>query len=536
MRFCFIRAAAAAPRIQIGNCGHNTEEILSLMKEAEKREASLVVFPELCITGYTCGDLFLNAALQREALQGLSEIAAATANLHLIVLVGLPFADRGTLYNTAAILAEGRVLALIPKTTIPNYGGFSERRWFAPAFSGIRRVRFPVSGLPGSSAAIPFGTSILIRDSENAGIALAVEIGEDFSAPLPPSAGHALAGATLIVNLSASAEAVGKADYRRTLVTAHSGRLGAAYICAACGTGESTTDRVFSGRHFIAENGVVLNQGEPFSPFMVSADIDAERLVQERLRTGMCSADNTNLSAQAYEEIYIPFRKAEKPLFRYIDPLPFIPSGEEALAKTCEEVLTVQAEGLMQRLRCTKAKDAVIGISGGLDSTLALLVTVRAFDRLGLDREGIHAVTMPAFGTSDRTYRNAQSLMASLGITVKEISIRNAVLSHFEDIGHDPSIHNAVYENAQARERTQVLMDIANGCNGPVIGTGDLSELALGWATYNGDHMSMYGVNASIPKTLVYHLTAHCLRNPERWAAADFLDQFVRTLTDILDT
>ncbi|MDR1747588.1 MAG: NAD(+) synthase, partial [Spirochaetaceae bacterium] len=457
--------------------------------------------------------------------------AAATAGLHLAAIVGLPFADRGALYNVAAIAAEGRVLALIPKTFIPNYGEFYERRWFTPAFSGIRRVQ-----ISGTAADIPFGTSVLIRDSENSGVALAAEICEDLWAPAPPSSGHALAGATIIANLSASDEIIGKADYRRSLISVQSGRLAAAYIYADCGAGESSTDLVFAGHHIIAENSVLLNQSELFSPVMISADIDTERLAQERKRTGTFAAGIPDSPEQRYEELYITFRKAEKPLFRYIDPLPFVPSGQEELERRCEEVITLQAEGLMQRLRHTKVRNAVIGISGGLDSTLALLVTVRAFDRLSLDRGGIQAITMPAFGTTDRTYRNAHDLMHSLGVTPREISIRDAVLRHFEDIGHDPAIHDAVYENAQARERTQILMDIANSCAGLVIGTGDLSELALGWATYNGDHISMYGVNASIPKTLVRHLAAHCLRDPSVWAKRGDPEQFVQTLQDILDT
>ncbi len=526
----FIRVACASPLVSVGDCKKNAQEIIILIEKAQKEGVSLIVFPELCITGYTCSDLFFQRLLQESALTALAKIASATAEKGLSAIVGLPFVFEDAIYNVAAVCSDGQVVALIPKTHIPNYSEFYERRHFAPAFEGIEIAS--VSDGQAKTYEVPFGTRQMFCSSTNKDIRFAVEICEDLWVPSPPSIEHAQNGAIIIANLSASNEAVSKSDYRRLLVSSHSARNMCAYLYADAGRGESTTDLVFSAHNIISENGAIISEKIPFSKdsFCVS-DIDTERLLQERRK-------NTSFSscAEKFKNDYL-LHKVQLPeliqgLCRHIDAYPFIPSDKKAVALRCQEIIQMQTAGLIQRLSHIKASSVVIGLSGGLDSTLALLVTIEAFKYLNLDLQGIVAVTMPCFGTTDRTYNNACLLASESGVTLKEISISNAVTGHFEDIGHDKNIHNATFENSQARERTQVLMDLANAVSGIVIGTGDLSELALGWATYNGDHMSMYGVNASVPKTLVRHLV--------RYYAGDAREKgnekFASVLDDIIDT
>ena len=519
MREGYIRASAATPEIRVADVWHNREQIVKLMKQAKEEETELLVLPELCLTGYTCGDLFLQTALLEETKQALLELCGETRGLQMVVLVGLPLEYEGNLYNVAAVLYEGRILGIVPKRSIPNYSEFYEARHFARGFS--RPVQIKLGG-----EQIPFGGKLLFQCETIPDFTLAVEICEDVWVSCPPSTCHALAGATVIANLSASDEVTGKASYRSSLISGQSARLLCAYIYSDAGEGESTTDLVFAAHNLIAENGQLLAEAKRFQNQTVTADIDLERLKHERRRISTFVTEGR----EAYEVIPFSMEAKEKPrLRRYIDPAPFVPSDKADREKRCEEILSIQAMGLKKRLKHTGCANAVIGISGGLDSTLALLVTVRAFDMLGLSRKQIQAVTMPCFGTTDRTYQNAVLLTKKLGAALLEIPIRDAVQKHFEDIGHDAAVHDVTYENAQARERTQILMDVANRSNGMVIGTGDMSELALGWATYNGDHMSMYGVNASVPKTLVRHLV--------RYYADICMDEELKAvLSDILDT
>jgi NAD+ synthase (glutamine-hydrolysing) len=510
MNYGFFRAAAASPIVAVADCKTNADHIIDAVREARSNGASLIVFPELSITGYTCGDLFLQQPLQEAAICELERIVRKTAAHHILIVVGLPVAMADAVYNCAAVLYRGKILALIPKSYIPNYGEFYERRQFAPAKRGNEIVSVRISD---TFPNVPFGTNILICDKDDPNFVLGVEICEDVWVPLPPSTRHTLAGATVIANLSASNEIVGKAAYRRLLIKGHSAHTVSAYIYADAGHGESSQDMVFASHNIIAENGTVLAESQLFSGKTVSADIDLERLEQERRRTtSYAQSTEDTCSADTYLKIYTNVCSHAKnlgknePLCRTIDPHPFVPSNETERAQRCEEVITMQAEGLAKRLRHINAKNAVIGLSGGLDSTLALLVTCRAFDLCNIQRSGIQAVTMPCFGTTDRTYNNACTLAKNTGAALAEINISEAVRLHFRDIGQNEGVHDVTYENCQARERTQVLMDIANKTNGIVIGTGDLSELALGWCTYNGDHMSMYGVNSSIPKTLVRYL------------------------------
>lgn len=491
----FIRVAAATPEIRVADCSQNKNAVLELMRECEKRGVGAVAFPELCLTGYTCGDLFRDRTLLRAAEDALADLMRQTADMNLLALVGLPVAAGADLYNCAAVFCRGILLGLVPKAHIPNYTEFYEARHFTPG-PEYREVRF-------CGQTVPLGTELIFRCGEMPELTVGAEICEDLWVPCPPSVRLAQGGAALIFNLSASDEIIGKAPYRRDLVKGQSGRLLCAYVYADAGEGESSTDLVFTGHNVIAENGTVLEEAEQFHTGLTVADVDMERLTQERLHM------TTWQNQEGVHEIPFSMEPPRLALERKFPALPFVPDDTHDLARRCELILNLQASGLKTRLRHIGCKCAVIGVSGGLDSTLALLVTARAFDLLGLDRKGILAVTMPGFGTTKRTKSNAQSLAELLGADFREIPIGESVSRHFSDIGHDPEVRDVTYENSQARERTQVLMDLANQCGGIVIGTGDLSEIALGWATFNGDIMSMYGVNCSIPKTLVRHLVHH---------------------------
>ena len=557
MRDGFVKVAAATPKIRVADCEYNTDRIIELIKECEDKKVNLVVFPELCITGYTCGDLFQQELLLNSAKKELLRIVRVTKGLEIVCVVGLPYMVNNKLYNVAAVIEDGVIKGMVPKTYIANYSEFYEKRYFA---SGKDLDYWEDN----SDLCYSYGIKcnqifrhIYIKD-----FSFAIEICEDLWSVNPPSNNHALAGANIIVNLSASDEMVGKKNYRRELVKNQSARLISGYIYASAGNGESTTDVVYGGHNMIAENGSVLAESKMYENELIISEIDCKRLVADRRH----NMSYTNISTDEYEENEIGFYRSsyfeddnendesnieeniendeiydediarrkmfenyETELTRYIDKAPFVPSDKQNRDERCKEILDIQMMGLVKRLEHTNCKCAVIGISGGLDSTLALLVTVRAFDKLDIPRENIMAITMPCFGTTDRTYNNAIELSKELGATVKEINIKEAVKVHFADIGQDMDKHDITYENGQARERTQILMDMANKCGGMVIGTGDMSELALGWATYNGDHMSMYGVNCSVPKTLVRYLVGYYAENVEKNKLRD-------VLMDILDT
>lgn len=523
MDFGFVRVASAVPVVKVADCRQNAENIYAMCEQAAREGAAVTVFPELAITGYTCGDLFLNERLIREAEQALNSLLARTASFATVFVVGLPVEYRGKLYNCASVFSAGKLLGVVPKTYIPNYEEFYEMRWFV---SGAKVPGDAIVEL-GGQAGVPFGTDILFGDGK---VKLAVEICEDLWTPCPPSSRHAVAGATIIANLSASDQLAGKNAYLRSLVGQQSARTLTCYVYTSAGWGESSTDLVFAGNGIIAENGrlVACSKSFPYTGTLTVYDTDTASLNHLRRRMNTFAHKG---SIGNYREAAVPIKrsKADDTLKRRFDPYPFIPSDERTKDERCREIFDIQVAGLAQRLCHTGVKNAVIGISGGLDSTLALLVTVAAFDRLGLDRKGIFAVTMPGFGTTGRTYNNAVELIGSLGATLREIDIRPAVEQHFRDIGLPSGDRSVTYENAQARERTQVLMDIANMEGGLVIGTGDLSELALGWATYNGDQMSMYGVNCSVPKTLVKYLVG--------WVAGtDIGSPAGPWLADIIDT
>ena len=524
MKDGFVKVAAITPEVRVADVVSNVETCAETACGAVENDgARVVVLPELAITGYTCEDLFWQEALIRAAEKGLVSFANKTSDLAALLLVGVPVRVAGKLYNCAAVLAHGSLLGLVPKRHIPTYNEFYEGRHFEPGCAQVTRISYA------GNAAVPFGTNLLFSCEELPELVVAAEICEDLWVPNPPSVRHAQAGATLICNLSASNELVGKSDYRRSLVTGQSARLICGYVYASAGAGESTQDVVYSGHDLIAENGRMLAEGKPFGEGRAVSEIDVRLLVSERTRM---STYATSPAAEAYETVHFSLGEEvssyETSLTRWVDPHPFVPSDPTRRAERCEEVFAIQAHGLAKRLAHTRSRHAVIGLSGGLDSTLALLVTVRAFDLLELDRKGIIAVTMPGFGTTDRTHDNAVRLAETLGADLHEISIAAAVRQHFSDIGHDESVHDVTYENSQARERTQILMDVANQAGGLVIGTGDLSELALGWATYNGDHMSMYAVNASVPKTLVRHLVRYvadtCGNEAESTILLDVLD------------
>lgn len=495
MKHGFVKVAAVTPDIRVADVAYNTEQICRKIDETTESGAKIVVFPELCVTGYTCGDLFTQELLLKKAREALHAIKEHTKGKDGLIFVGVPLAVQGELYNVAAALNDGKILGLTTKSFLPNYGEFYEMRQFCAGPEAAEEILF-------DGELLPFGPKLLFVEKELDSLIVSAEICEDVWSAVPPSIEAAREGAVIIVNCSASDETIGKEAYRSSLISGQSARLICGYVYANAGEGESTTDLVFGGHNLIAENGVVLEEGKRFENSVIYSEIDIQRMNSERRR------NTTFQAAKAHRLKRIPFsvRAEETELTRRFFSRPFVPEGEKEKAKRCEEILTIQAMGLKKRLAHTKSESAVVGISGGLDSTLALLVTAKAFDGLGLDRNKITAVTMPCFGTTDRTYQNACKMSVRLGAKLQEVPIGDAVLQHFKDIGHQAGNHDVTYENAQARERTQVLMDIANQTGGLVIGTGDMSELALGWATYNGDHMSMYGVNASVPKTLVRHL------------------------------
>ena len=516
----FIKVAAATPEIRVADCEYNKKAIVDTVKKCAAMGVKLLCLPELCITGYTCSDLFLQDLLLDAAKSALVYIAKETADCDIAFAVGLPYKYSSKLYNCAAVINKGEILGIVPKTYIPNYSEFYEERHFTSG-ENLGNGDFEIEGFDNP---INFGTDLLFSCSELPELTFAVEICEDLWAPLPPSVKHAKNGANIIMNLSASNEVIGKAEYRQDLVKGQSARLCCGYIYSSAGDGESTTDMVFSGHNIIAENGTVLNQSKLFNNEITVSEIDIKRLCHERQRmnTFECVPSDhwTN---------YFSLNLEKTELTRYVDPHPFVPSDSAKLSQRCDIILTMQAAGLKKRLQHIGCNTAVIGISGGLDSCLALLVTVKAFDMLNRPHSDIIAVTMPCFGTTSRTKSNAQTLCEQLNVDFREIDIKAAVDRHFADIGQPDDKYDVTYENSQARERTQVLMDIANMTGGIVIGTGDLSELALGWATYNGDHMSMYAVNASIPKTLVRHLVKYYADNCNNTALKDAIYDIYHT-------
>ena len=518
MKHGFVKVAAMTPKIKVADPEYNAKEVCKGIEEACTNGAKIVVFPELCLTGYTCGDLFLQELLLEQAKEALRKAAEATEGSDALVFVGLPLEKDGKLYNVAAALQNGEILAFIPKKFIPSYAEFYETRHFTAGNETAQDFLF-------DGHTIPFGTNILFRADVPCGMTVGCEICEDVWAPLSPSTFHALAGATVIVNLSASNETIGKDEYREMLVKSSSAKQISAYIYTSAAEGESTQDLVFGGHNMIAENGTILAQAKRFAPEHIYAEIDIHRLRHERRRMSTFPIINND----SYLILPVHMEEEDTVLTRIFEPQPFVPAVRSEREKRCEEILSIQSYGLKKRYEHTGCRSAVVGISGGLDSTLALLVTARAFDMLGLERGQITAVTMPCFGTTDRTYENACKMARALGVCLEKIDIKEAVTVHFKDIGQNMEQHDVTYENGQARERTQILMDIANRKGGMVIGTGDMSELALGWATYNGDHMSMYGVNAGVPKTLVRHLVQYY---------ADTCDnaELRMVLLDVLDT
>ena len=520
MKDGFIKVAAATPKIKVADPAYNTEEILKIIDETEKNGASILVFSELTISGYTCGDLFLQQPLLTECKNQLLRIVKATENKSMLVVVGCPIVIKQKLYNCAVVISDGSILGIVPKTHLPNYSEFYELRhftfgegleedlWFGEEFGYVN-----------------VAVNQLFKCKEIPELVVACEICEDLWVPLPPSTYHAMAGATVICNPSASVETTTKESYRRSLVSNQSARLLAAYIYADAGEGESTQDVVYSGHHLICENGSVLAEAKRFTNEIIYADIDVQKLAAERRKMTSFPGGQTD----DYFEQEFSLEVKENKITRTFPKAPFVPDNQDERDKRCDEILSLQSMGLKKRLEHTNCKHAVVGISGGLDSTLAVLVTARAFDLLDIPRENLICATMPCFGTTDRTYQNAVSLIKELGATLKEVRIEKAVRQHFADIGHDENNHDVTYENSQARERTQILMDMANQYNGMVIGTGDMSELALGWATYNGDHMSMYAVNCSVPKTLVRYLVLYYAETTENKKLSE-------VLMDVLDT
>ena len=522
MNFGFIKIASAIPSVRVADCKFNIEHIESLVVQAERHGVEIVCFPELSVTAYTCQDLFLQQALIDEAEKALAHLLNFSKELDIISIVGLPVAYNGCLLNCAAVIQHGRILGIVPKTYLPNYKEFYEKRWFT-SLTDIQLGPIRICGQQ-----VPLALRQLFHTPT---CTFGIEICEDVWAPVPPSSSLALHGADIIFNMSADNEGVGKHSYLMSLLAQQSARLICGYVFSGCGFGESSQDVVFSGKGFVYENGTLLAEAtrHSLSPQLIESEIDVEMLRAERRANttfASCAAQYKGESPLCVDTGLVTAKDIT--LTRSFLPHPFVPEGK-MLEDRCEEIFNIQAAGLAKRMTHTGVKTLVLGVSGGLDSTLALLVCARTFDLLGLDRKGIVGITMPGFGTTDRTYTNAMNLMCQLGVTIREISIKDACIQHFRDLGHDINLHDVTYENGQARERTQILMDVANQMNGLVIGTGDLSELALGWATYNGDHMSMYGVNASVPKTLVRHLV--------NWVASGMTDRTTRnTLLDIVDT
>ena len=524
MKFGYIKVASAVPSVKVADCIYNAQQAEKLIAIAEGKGVQIIVFPELNLTGYSCGDLFHQSLLQEQAAIALMQVMNNTRQLDIISILGMPVPVNSVLMNCAVVIQKGKILGIVPKTFLPNYKEFYEHRWFASSTSLPKNATLRLCG-----QLAPISADLVFETSETT---FGIELCEDLWAAIPPSSVLALKGAEIIFNLSADTENICKHEYLRSLIAQQSARCLAGYVFSSAGFGESTTDVVFAGNALIYENGLLLAASERFSfkEQLVISEIDVEHIRNERAVNTTYSANSALVKdrpvIKVQTESVIP---KELDLTRPVDPHPFVPAGGRLLAERCEEIFSIQVAGLAKRLVHTNCKTVTVGISGGLDSTLALLVCVKTFDKLGLSRKGIIAITMPGFGTTGRTYNNALSLMSSLGVTSKEISIKDACIQHFEDISHDMNVHNVTYENSQARERTQILMDYANKTGGLVIGTGDLSELALGWATYNGDHMSMYGVNASIPKTLVRYLVS--------WVAQSGVDdQSAATLYDIIDT
>lgn len=519
MKDGFIKVAAGTPKIRVADCRYNAEQCFTLMREAYRQGVRVLALPELCLTGYTCGDLFLQSTLLSGAEAALYTVLEATRSLDMVTALGLPVAYENKVYNCAAVIHKGRLLALVPKSHLPNYGEFYEERWFTanPVMGGSLQLCGQQAGLH---------PCCILRCRDYPEFSIGVELCEDLWAADPPSRTLAVSGATIILNLSASDEVVGKAEYRRQLVTGQSARLICGYVYTDAGEGESSTDMVFAGHNLIAENGVLLAERR-FATGLTVSEVDVLRLVSERRRLNTFPARTDHPCACTLFDMDL----STTTLTRYISPAPFVPEDAADRAARCEEILLIAAMGLKKRLEHTGARTAVVGLSGGLDSTLAVLITMIAMKLLNRPSEDVIAVTMPAFGTTDRTRDNAVELAGRLGATLKRIDISHSVRSHFADIGQSMDNHDVTFENGQARERTQVLMDIANQTGGFVVGTGDLSELALGWATYNGDHMSMYGVNASIPKTLVRHLVSYVSDDK-----AEEDEQLSHVLADILDT
>lgn len=524
----YLRVAAAVPAVNVAGVESNVTSILDLLRKLDSEGVELAVFPEMCVTAYTCADLFHSQTLLNAAELGLEKILRESADLNLTFAVGLPVSANNALYNCAALCSNGKLLALIPKTFVPNYNEFYEKRWWTSAPSVNVEINFA-----GQNTAL--GSHVMVSV---AGAKVAAEICEDMWAPIPPSTLAAMAGADVILNLSASDVLIGKHQYQRQLVVANSARSLCAYVYSSAGFGESSTDLVFDGPAYIAEKGKLLvsNTRWTMEPHYIIADIDLDAIARDRMHTSSfvdCASRINNDDDNSFTTVVAETKPVEKKeILRNISPTPFVPRDRVNLSARCDEITGIQVAGLAKRLQATHCSRLVVGISGGLDSTLAILVAARTFDRLGLDRKGIVAVTMPGFGTTGRTYNNAITLMRQLGVTLREISIAKSVEQHFSDIGHNPAEHDVTYENSQARMRTMILMDIANQVGGMVLGTGDLSELALGWATYNGDHMSMYGVNASVPKTLVRYLVEAFCEN----ARKDGDKQLADALADIIDT
>lgn len=524
MKYGYVKVAAAIPAVKVADCVFNAGQTEQQILEADEKGVQIIVFPELNLTAYSCGDLFGQRLLLEQAEMALMQVMNNTRQLDIISIVGMPVLLNSSLLNCAVVFQKGKILGVVPKSYLPNYKEFYEQRWFvlADAYPNTMNVRLCGQVVPCSSQ--------LLFDTPD--VCFGIEICEDVWAPVPPSSYLALQGAEVIFNLSADTENISKHQYLCSLLAQQSARCLSGYVFSSCGFGESTTDVVFAGNALIYENGSLLAKNDRFSfdEQLVISEIDVDRLRTERQMNTTFGASVRNHYSAAFQHIQTEFVSSKEGEFtRTVEPHPFVPAGGKLLDERCEEIFSIQVAGLAKRLVHTSSKTVVVGISGGLDSTLALLVCVKTFDKLGLSREGIVGITMPGFGTTDRTYNNALDLMRSLGVTIKEISIKEACIQHFQDIGHDMSVHDVTYENGQARERTQILMDYANKVGGLVIGTGDLSELALGWATYNGDHMSMYGVNASIPKTLVRYLV--------NWVALTGVDADSKaTLLDIIDT
>ncbi|MDD3570017.1 MAG: NAD(+) synthase [Lachnospiraceae bacterium] len=522
-----VRVAAAVPKLAVADTSYNTEEIMQLIHEATTKDINVLVFPELCISAYTCSDLFFQSPLLKACVNSLTHIIENTQSVNMIIAVSLPIQCDNQTFNCAILLHKGKILGVVPKTYLPNYSEFYEERWFSSSADLISK-EIKLCG-----QTVPIGNDLIFTAQNIPNLSIGVEICEDLWSPIPPSSYLSMGGATVILNPSASNELATKYEYRRSLVSHQSANTISAYVYSSAGFGESTQDVVFSGHSMICENGVIFKESKRFSKEhqLIVADVDLEQLCNDRKKNTSFMSHKKSMGLPLFRTIYFDMEEIEtKTLERTIIPKPFVPRDDQKLSQRCSDIFNIQLSGLAKRFLHTQAKTLIIGISGGLDSTLALLVAAKACDYVGISRESIIGVTMPGFGTTDRTYNNAVNLMKALGITTKEISIKDASLQHFKDIDHDVNIHDVTYENTQARERTQILMDLANKENGLVVGTGDLSELALGWATYNGDHMSMYGVNSGVPKTLVRVLVDYVANSGSLDEASNAI------LFDVLDT